>query len=710
MLFQTLLAFRPGKNDLVFALKTFMAAMLALFIAISLNLQNPMWAMGTVFIVANPLAGVLSSKAVYRLLGTLTGACLSILVLPPFINSPLPFSLIIALWVSFCLYVSLLDRTPRSYFFMLAGYTTALIGFSAVADPTHLFDISLSRFEEITLGILCATVISRVFFPLNIGGVLSGRIDQWFSDIERSFKDCLAGKSSPETIVSEAQRFAADSTEVHALAVHLSYENSVLRRQTRAVQALQHQMVLLVPALLSLADRVYSLKQSNSHFDNLLMQVQQQTEQFMTGTPPQNQSELQFIPPSILHKFEQMLALADVREKLAIMSAREAFIFFIQHFQTLRLIWQCIKTGQRLPDFIHQRDISDPQLQLGLQHNLHGGLHRGLHRDYDVARRGALSAFLAIGLVCFLWHMSGWQYGFMAAQITAVCACILTFLDNPVPALASFRLASIYSAVVVFIYQFAIFPVVHDFFTLMLVLLPFFLIFTSMLPYPALTGFALPILINTAMGLNIHNLNQPVFGAYVDNSLAIVIGILIPSFTLALIRSTTPELSVQRLLQSQWRDVQHIIEKPVLHPWAYSMRRLLDRIGLMAPRVLRAPSVQADISQSLRELAGATNIIRLKRTVDQLPEPLNAQVAQLLQQLWNWYDARLSNQTFETQQVLEQIDQLISQVLLQPSSMLRDQLLVALTGVRRSLFQQAEHYVLPNQPIPALGETYGWRG
>ena len=697
MLLRALMAFRPSKTDLVFAVKTFLAAMLALYIAISLNLQNPMWAMGTVFIVANPLAGVLSSKAVYRLLGTLAGACLSVFALPPFINSPLPFSLIIALWVSVCLYISLLDRTPRSYFFMLAGYTLALIGFSAVADPTHLFDISLSRFEEITLGILCATVVSRVVLPMNIGGVLSGRIDHWFNDIERQFRQSLAGDSDSETVVKEAQRFASDSTEIHALAVHLSYENTALKRQSGAVQELQHQMILLVPALVALADRVSGLREYSNRFDNLLMQVQQQTELFLSEKPPQDQAALNFIPPSILQKFDQMLVLADTREKLMIMSAREAFIFFIQHFQTLRLIWQCIKSGQRLPEFI---DAAIPTAQR---------LQSGLHRDHGVALRGALSAFLAIGLVCFLWHMSGWQYGFMAAQITAVCACILTFLDNPVPALASFRLASIYSALVVFVYQFAIFPVVHDFFTLMLVLFPFFLIFTSMLPSPTLTGFALPILINTAMGLNIRNLNEPIFGAYIDNSLAIVIGILIPSFTLALIRSTTPELSVQRLLQSQWRDVKQLIEQPLLHPWAYYMRRLLDRIGLMAPRVLRAPSIQADISQSIVELAGATNIIRLKRVRDQMTEPVSLEIDALLAHLARWYERRLNQKEIDNAALLNQIDQLMSDVLGQAASSQRDQLLVALTGVRRSLFQHATHYVAPAEPIAVLGETYGWR-
>jgi uncharacterized membrane protein YccC len=38
-------------------------------------------------------------------------------------------SLALACWVGLCLYVSLLDRTPRSYVFMLAGYTAGLIGF-----------------------------------------------------------------------------------------------------------------------------------------------------------------------------------------------------------------------------------------------------------------------------------------------------------------------------------------------------------------------------------------------------------------------------------------------------------------------------------------------------------------------------------------------------------------------------------------------------
>ena len=42
----------PSLRDLVFSLKTFAAAMLALYVAFSLDLPRPYWAMLTVYIVA----------------------------------------------------------------------------------------------------------------------------------------------------------------------------------------------------------------------------------------------------------------------------------------------------------------------------------------------------------------------------------------------------------------------------------------------------------------------------------------------------------------------------------------------------------------------------------------------------------------------------------------------------------------------------------
>lgn len=93
----------------------------------------------------------------------------------------------------------------------------------------------------------------------------------------------------------------------------------------------------------------------------------------------------------------------------------------------------------------------------------------------------------------------------MLAEMAAISACILTSLDNPVPALKMFIRANIYAAFVVFIYAFGIFPYVTSFWQLVLVLAPFIIYCLTLFPHPPLTGIGLPLLMGTVMGLNFQN-------------------------------------------------------------------------------------------------------------------------------------------------------------------------------------------------------------
>ncbi|HEY1856328.1 FUSC family protein [Acidocella sp.] len=99
-------------DEISFALKTFLGAITALYLAFWLGLDNPYWAMATAYIVANPLTGPMRSKAVYRFIGTFTGGTAAVALVPNLANAPLLLSLALSLWVGLCLYLSLLDRTP----------------------------------------------------------------------------------------------------------------------------------------------------------------------------------------------------------------------------------------------------------------------------------------------------------------------------------------------------------------------------------------------------------------------------------------------------------------------------------------------------------------------------------------------------------------------------------------------------------------------
>lgn len=224
--------------DIVFALKTFAAAMLALVIALWLDLPRPYWAMATVYITSQPLAGATSSKAFYRVLGTVLGASVTVAMVPNLVNAPELLCLIIALWVGLCLYLSLLDGTPRSYVLMLAGYTVAFIGFPVVSDPASIFDTALARVEEISLGIVCASLVSTVVFPRGVGPAVAVRVDNWLSDARRLSQDVLTGHGTEQASRDLRLRIAADAVEIDTLASHLAYDRTVDIDAARGLRAL----------------------------------------------------------------------------------------------------------------------------------------------------------------------------------------------------------------------------------------------------------------------------------------------------------------------------------------------------------------------------------------------------------------------------------------------------------------------------------------
>src|SRR5471032_950362 len=144
------------KNAVLFSVKTCIAAFLALYIALELNLDKPAWSMVSVYVISQLYSASTLSKATYRFLGTVLGGLFIFLVYPFTVTDPILFSLSVSLWVAFCLYLSLHDRTPKGYVFMLAGYSAAIMGFADVDTPLSITYTVISRVEEINVAILCS--------------------------------------------------------------------------------------------------------------------------------------------------------------------------------------------------------------------------------------------------------------------------------------------------------------------------------------------------------------------------------------------------------------------------------------------------------------------------------------------------------------------------------------------------------------------------
>lgn len=88
-----------GGNDALFTLKAFLSAIMAYYIALRIGLERPYWAIITSYIVAQPLAGAVSSKAIFRLFGTVVGALVAIVLVPTLGNVPELLCLALAAWL-----------------------------------------------------------------------------------------------------------------------------------------------------------------------------------------------------------------------------------------------------------------------------------------------------------------------------------------------------------------------------------------------------------------------------------------------------------------------------------------------------------------------------------------------------------------------------------------------------------------------------------
>lgn len=175
-------AMKEDAAGLLFSIKSFAAAMLAYYIALRIGLPKPFWAILTVYIVSQTSAGASLSRGIHRFVGTLAGAVATVAIVPNFVNEPMACSVVLAGWISFCLYLSLLDRTPRAYAFLLAGYTTSLIGFPSVLDPSAVFDTAVVRVQEISIGILCAVLIHRFVLPKPMTDLFMGKLSVTLRD------------------------------------------------------------------------------------------------------------------------------------------------------------------------------------------------------------------------------------------------------------------------------------------------------------------------------------------------------------------------------------------------------------------------------------------------------------------------------------------------------------------------------------------------
>ena len=660
--------------DIIFSLKTFLAGMMALLFALAMDLPRPYWALATVYIASQPLAGATRSKAFFRVAGTLIGACASIVLVPNLVNSPELLSLGLALWVGLCLYISLLDKTPRGYMFMLAGYTAALIGFPSVSEPAVIFDTAVSRSEEIILGILCASIVSTIVLPRSVGPAVSAQVDSWLARARKVSQQVLAGHGTDQATRELRLKLAADIVDLDMLSYHLAYDRNVSRDMPRWLRALRLRMLTLLPLLSSIADRLAALGEDARTTQPKLMALVDDLSRWIgSGMEREPADQLRATISAQLPVLHGGSSWNEIVIASLLMRMRE----LVDISQDCRVLSQAIAKGGR-PD--GARLMFRPE----------AGVAPVRHVDHGMALWSAGGAVLAILLCCAFWILTGWADGASAPMMAAVGCSFFAQMDDPSVGLRNFAKWTLVSMIIVALYLFAILPGISNVEVLLVALAPPFLLFGLLIARPATFFIGMILAANTASLMALQATYSADFASFANGGLAFFVGTEISTITILLARSVGAEWSVRRLMRKGWTALAFAAESRGNRDRAAFAGLMLNRIGLLAPRLAAMPDSKLSQIDSLRELRVGLNIVDLRRARHHLSPATLAAIDAMLDELAA--DFRRYEGGAMPGALLTRIDHALAEAMTETRDDARGDALIGLVGIRRGLFPDAAAY------------------
>jgi uncharacterized membrane protein YccC len=717
---------RFTRAEWLFSVKAFAGAMLAMYLASRAGLPRPFWAMTAAYIVANPLAGATRSKALFRFLGTLLGCTATLFIVPALANSPELLSAALCLWLGLCLFLSLLDRTPRSYVFMLAGYTACLIGFPSVAAPTLLFDTAVARVTEIGLGIVCASVVHSIVLPVGLGPTLISMLDRATGDARRWLADLLGSGAAGQRaalvadggpLAQDRRRLALDITQLRILSTHIPFDTSHVRWTAGAIREMQDRIAALTPILSAVEDRLEAMEQAEGALPADVQAVLAQAYEWLdagAGTA----------------------GLVALRAATGVMAERS--VELVEALEPLEPL------EPTLPDHIASEEVPQPAPPLapwsralridlavrledlfagwracaGLRRDIDAGLagnaaplrrsaalgRRVLHRDAGMALLSAFAAIVAVGLCCVFWIATGWPSGSVAAMMAGVFCSFFATMDDPVPAIHGFLVATLWSLPIAAVYVLAGLPLIHDFGMLVLLCAPVFLVLGCYASRPATMLTGLGMIMGISGSLALHDTATADIATFLNTNLAQVVGIVVAARVTRLIRSVGADWTANRIRRATWADLAGMAQarRGDVRRDAYAAR-MLDRLSLLASRVAQGNSVP-NLPRTQRDLRVGDDIALLQQVRTRLP---HTGIASLLMGVGGIFRERLAGRYDDdtgqvpaasaTSPVLAELDRMLGAALKEVGDAAGDprKAVSSLVGLRRNLFPEAPPALLP---------------
>ncbi|MFD2883643.1 FUSC family protein [Pseudomonas lini] len=568
----------PGREVLLFALRTIVAGLLTLYLAFLFDLEQPKWSIMAVVIVSQPLGGMALARSFGQVIGTTFGAVVAVLIMAIFPQAPLPFILTLALWLAFCTAGGTLLRYTSSQAFVLSGYTAVVVALLAVPDQEGTFLLAVTRVTETLLAVACVCVVSLLTArPEAVARDYFAKIDQVIKLLATHAASVIRTEESEADFHRRQMQLLGAISALEGVRRHLYYDAPRLRSANSLVQLLGNQLVLLTSRLTALRhQRLLLTERWEGALPEEIQRLRAEELAFLDELALQGRSlstEERHHFAALQQRFEDQAYKAE--QLTETMPATLRSLAWALRWEQARMLEQL---GQIL-------ELSDA-IQEGREAScVFRGQENPLHLDFTLAAMNAIRAFTALVVAGLIWIETAWDGARGGMIVVGILCSLMATFPRPLLAAQSFArggrgLALVVSA----LYLFMLIPMISDFELLALLLAPLLYAVAVGLASPSTTGTGIGLGLTTILLLGPQNTeigqNSAVqwfefAGAYISAS-ALALSVY------ALIFPFRPVLRIRRLFNENCEQVYALLKTPATDEQQFAFEsRMVDRLTMM---------------------------------------------------------------------------------------------------------------------------------
>lgn len=483
--------YAPTQSALGLALRTGITSIIALYIALWMEMSSPFWAPLTVWMVALLTPEESNAKARWHLFGTILGTIAATVLIALFPQQPAIFIILLALWVGICCFIAAFLNNFRIHGMRVAAFTFALIAIDAIPDPNQAFDIAMSRASYIILAIILQKTATSIFVgdqtnnrKLWLKSNLAAAVNKTCFILTSFFKD------HPEILDKNRNIFSIfyklnQQTEFADMAIA---PHSHLGAHGRMMLAIANNIILQSFVL----QKLTFFKIDN----NCIKDFHQKAADFFSQLPDLIKSNINV--QENLDKIKELKKNINQQllETASKLPNQDNSVQYELLFAKLSLVYDSLINLEYM--FIQFNDHNKYKKKSKLSYRIN------TYRNIKSAFYNGLRVFISVILAAIFWEITAWNNGMLFVMYVAIICTITSIAERPAKAAKQYWYGACFAIISTFFINFIFTPPVSNYEILTFIILPFMFIagLASCSAQFALIGIAYNFLFSLLISFN----------------------------------------------------------------------------------------------------------------------------------------------------------------------------------------------------------------